>query len=303
MRAARIGLVRFFCSAEVRAEVLEHLPELTSRHATSNEAIHVWHKHYAPLITILGPSGIPTLSAQARRVLHHDPDDTPTALVIDMVRPQTVLSEDHHLSADSPTGRNWTQWAAAYRDQSEAQAIFVAVRFSGGFTVLVAVSSIEALIARLLKVDWRILLGVIVAVGIGSGIAIAHPTSRTWLKERRDATGAWAQEHLAESVTAVVEALVALDQQSKAAGRFLEEHALVHESPNLVQEYIFEVLARTHAYLTAREISLRMQDLGYEPRGEHPERYVAKVLRENPHLFERHPSWRWGFASSLSEVG
>lgn len=55
---------------------------------------------------------------------------------------------------------------------------------------------------------------------------------------------------------------------------------------------------RTFADLTARDISHPMQDLRYEyePRGERPERYVAKLLRDNPRLFVRRTSFRWGFA-------
>lgn len=301
--AARIGFVRFFCTTEVRAEVLEHLPEVASRHTVSDEAMRAWQKHYAPLITALDPSGIQALSAKAVLVLYNDPDDLPTAQIIDEIRPHAVLSEDRHLSPYSPAGKDWTRWAAAYRDHSIAQATFVSMRFGGSISISIAMSSIEALIVRILKVDWRILLGVGLAVGVGTGFAVTRPTSRKWLKERLDAIGAWASEHLAEGVSDIYDELVAMDQKSKEANQFLEKSALVHEPPQLAREYVIEVIARTHAYLTAREISERMRDLGYEPRGEHPERYVAKLLRENPRLFERHPSRQWGFASGYSEAG
>src|SRR5262249_23502831 len=107
----------------------------------------------------------------------------------------------------------------------------------------------------------------------------------------------WTVEQIAERVAEIVDALVKLDKKSKEAGQFLDANEMAHDPPHLAREFVIEVLAHTYAHLTAYEISQRMQDLGYEPRGEHPERYVAKILRENPSLFERHSGWRWGLNS------
>ncbi len=293
--AARFGFVRFFCSTEVRDEVLEHLRERTRRHATSDEAMQAWEKHYAPLISILDLSGIEVLSTKAVRVQRNDPDDLPTAILIDTIRPQAVLSEDHHLSPYGPAGKDWTQLAVAYRDTSLGQATFVSFYLGGGFTVVMSIATIKALIALILKVDGRILLGIGLGLLAAGGVAAAHPTSRKWLNERLHAAGTWASEHLAEWVPELLDALVELHQQVNEASQFLEEHAVAYEPPRLAHDYMMEVLARTHTDLTAREISTRMQHLGCEPRGEHPERYIAKLLRENPNLFERHSSRRWRF--------
>lgn len=300
--AARIGFIRFFCSTDVHAEVLEHLGGVASRHGTSDEAMEAWRRQYAPLFTFLDPSGIDVLSTRALRVGQIDPEDVPTAKVTDLVRAHTVLSEDHSLSSYGSAGRNWTQLAVAYRDQSIGQAAFVSVRFGETVTFSLAVSSLEAVIARLRKIDVRILIGIGAGVAAAVLIAIAHPISRKWIKEQFEAVGAWAGDHLAGPLSEIVDALSQLNQQGQIASQFLKDNELVHESPNVAFEYVMEVMAQTYAALTAREISRRMQDLGYEPKGEHPERYVAKLLRENWHLFERHSSWRWGFASDPPEA-
>ncbi|HEX9038173.1 MAG TPA: PIN domain-containing protein [Ktedonobacterales bacterium] len=296
--AARSGFVRFYYSTEVRSEVLEHLAELTSKHATSDEALRVWKKHYEPFITALDPASIKKLSSRALRVQAVDPDDLDTAKVSDLLRPHTVLSLDHSLNPYHPgqtlTEKNWTELAAAYRDWSNGQMVFVSLSFGGGVSLMVAMSSIEALISLLLKVDSRIMFTVGLGLMLAGGLAFAHPTSRKWLNERMRAAGTWSQEHLVERVVEVLDTLAQLADQTKEANGFLEERQLEHEPPQLARDYLIEVLAHTHAYLTVREISLRMQNQGYEPKGEHPERYVARMLRENPGLFKRYGSRLWG---------
>jgi hypothetical protein len=304
---AQSGFIRFFCSKEVLADVYDHLAERTSKHATEDEAFDVWCRYYEPLITALDHSDIDKLSLRAVRVQAVDPEDIGTAKVSDLVRPHQVLSVDHHLNHYHPgqdlTEKNWTEITTAYRDMSEGRSTFVSLYIGGGLSTTIAVTFIEALISRLLRMDGRILLALGLGLLLAGGVAIAHPTSRRWLKQRARDAREWSREYLAEHIREIIDALVSLDNQTKQAEVFLKEKALVHEPPLLARDYIIGVLAHTHAYLTTTEISERMQDYGYEPRGEHPEQYVAKILRENPRLFTKHTWRQWGLRSStIDEV-
>lgn len=292
--AARIGLVRFFCSTSVRDEVLEHLPRVAARHgATSDGAMTAWRQQYAPLITILDPAELVLLSAKAELVQHVDQDDVPTAQIIDAIRPHAVLSEDRHLAPYHPAGSEWTQWSAAYRNKSTSDATLIAIRLGGSVTIWGTLSSISAFVSLILKLDRRILIAIGSTLLTTAGVAITHPTSRQWLKNRLRATATWSSEYLAAPCTEILNYLIEVDREGKRASAFLTEKQLVHGQPHLARDYVLEVLSRSFAPLTTREIAQRMQSLGYQPRGEHPERYVSRVLRENPKLFARQRSRSW----------
>ena len=72
---------------------------------------------------------------------------------------------------------------------------------------------------------------------------------------------------------------------------------MAHVAPQLVREYIPAILSHSHIPLTADEIVQQMIRQGYAPRGAHPERYVANVLRAHPALFEQQRPSRWGLRS------
>ena len=176
---ARLGLVRFFCSKEVLTDVYDHLAERTSKHATEDEAFDVWCRYYEPLITALDHADIEKLSLPAIRVQAVDPEDVGTAKVSDLVRPHQVLSLDHHLkpyrAGQGLTAKSWTEITTAYRDMSEGRMTFVSLYLGAGFSATIAVTFIEALISRILKIDGRILLVVGVGLLLAGGGALIHP--------------------------------------------------------------------------------------------------------------------------------
>lgn len=305
--AARIGGVRLFASTVVRDEVPERLERLTSRHGIAVAvAREHWWREYAPLITFLDPTDGRALSPRATIVARVDPDDLPTGKVIDLIRPHAALSEDHHLSAYIVGGRHWTQFAAAARDSSRRDADYVVVHLGAGFALWMGASAVDGLISLLRRTDRRLILVVGLASTLIAGILIAHPASRGWLREKAQRILDLGPERLHEYLTVISDALIQLheeDVNAKRASGFILKQQVPRESPRLVRDYIPEILSRSHVPLTTGEIVQEMVRRGYEPKGTHPERYVARVLQAHPLLFDELRPHRWGLRSHGGPMG
>jgi hypothetical protein len=207
------------------------------------------------------------------------------------------FSLDRDPAPYEPAGKEWTKWSATYRDKSTRDASVIGLQLGGGITVSVATSVIKGLVDLVLKIDRRVLLLIGLAIVLSSGVAIAHPVSREWLKERMGATASWSSEHIVDQLMALLSGLNNVEKTGKAATAFLDEKQLAHPSARLARDYIAQALARTFVPLTATEIAERIENLGYEPRGQHPERYVAAVLRKYPLLFQAEEAHRWKLRS------
>jgi|GEM_PF-4541730 len=293
--AAKLGIVRFFCTIEVADEVQEHLPQVAKDRA--EEALQAWRRVYTPLICVLDLSELEELSPRATIVAGNDVDDVPTAKLIDPIKPHAVLSIDRHLAPYEPAGNQWTEWSAAYRDKSTRDASMLGLQLGGGITISAASSAVKGLIDLVLKIDRRALLLIGLAIVLSSGVAIAHPVSREWLKDRVSATASWSSEHIVGQLMALLSGLNDLEKTGKEASAFLDEKQLTYPATRLARDYIAEALARTFVPLTAPEITERIENLGYEPRGRRPEWYVAAVLRKYPLLFQAEESHRWTLRS------
>lgn len=307
MIAARFGGVRLFASTVVRDEVPERLERLTSRHGIAIAiAREHWWREYAPLITFLDPTDGQALSPRATIVARVDPDDLPTGKVIDLIRPHAALSEDHHLSAYTTQGRNWTQFAAAARDSSRRDADYVVVHLGAGFALWMGTSAVGGLISLLRRTDRRLILVVGLASTLIAGILIAHPASHGWLRGKAQHILDMGSERLHGYLSVIGDALLRLheeDVNAKRASGFILEQQMSHTSPKLVRDYIPEILSHSHIPLTADEIVQEMVRYGYEPKGMYPERYVARVLRTHPLLFDELRPHRWGLRSHGGPTG
>lgn len=155
----------------------------------------------------------------------------------------------------------------------------------------------------LLRLDRRIVLGASVAVLAVTGLLMLHPVTRGWLREKLAQVLAVGPDRLQATFTFIADALEHLTEQEgqvKLANHYILDQQLEHPAPHVVLEYLPIILARSHMPLTTSEIVQQMRRTGYEPRGMHPERYVAKLLREHPSLFEQQRPRRWGLRSHWS---
>jgi hypothetical protein len=303
MMAARFGSVKFFASTSVQAEVPLHINRVTDRRGIDpDEARRIWREEYEPLITFLDPGDMVALSPRASMVDQLDAKDTATGQLIDLIQAQVALSDDHHLIAYTPVRHEWTQVAVAFRDIGKRDSSYVAVYTGGGVTIWVGMGAIQALIALLRRVDRRILLGLGVATLVIAGFLMIFPGTRRWLIEKIETARQGSLGRVGDSLISMVGALARMDEQAKEARAFINDRQVAHDPPRRVSEYMVEILSHTHAGCTPEEISRRMIEQDYKPKGEHPERYVAKVLRENPKRFERLPTGLWILRSARRQA-
>jgi len=275
LQAAHIGTLRLYASTVVRDEVPEKISAIKSLKINPEQARRLWETSYLPRIHFLDPASLPLLDSQ---VLVRDPDDVATGQLIELLRPSIVLSLDKkHLGGFTVVSDpvNWTMFAAAYRDQAERDALVVGLSLGGGLTVGLSLEAVQGIIAALARIDRRLLLAFAAALGA----AIVLPPTRRLLQRLVQSLFSFAQsDFVRESLQTIFTQIT----QAAEAKRFLLEHERSVSQPTRVLEFLLFVLSRAEGALSVKELTRRSIDLGYRPKGEHPERYVRRLLGAYP---------------------
>ena len=299
LRAARIGTFGLYGSTVVLAEV----PEKISARAKSlkidpEQVRRLWETNYLPYIRFLDPTYLPL---SGTRVLVCDPDDVATGQLIELLRPSIVLSLDKkHLGdfaiVSDPV--NWTMFAAAYRDHAERDALVVSLYLGGGTIVSLSFEAVRGIIAAVAQLDKRFLL----ALAAELGAAIVFPPTRRVLQGLVQSLSSFARSDLVrENLQTIVTQAATKYAKAAEAKRFLLEQERPVSQPIRVLEFLLFILSRAEGALSVMEVTRRMIDLGYEPRGEYPERHVRRLLRAHPEWFEREETGHWKITKSRIE--
>jgi len=235
-------------------------------------------------------------------VLVRDPDDVATGQLIELLRPSIVLSLDKkHLGdfaiVSDPV--NWTMFAAAYRDHAERDALVVSLYLGGGMVVGLSFEAVRGIIAAVAQLDKRLLL----ALATVLGAAIVFPPTRRVLQGLVQSLSSFARSDLVrENLQTMVTQVATKYAQATEAKRFLLEQERSVSQPIRVLEFLLFIFSRAEGALSVMEVTRRMIDLGYEPRGEHPERHVRRLLRAHPEWFEREETGHWKITKGRMET-
>ena len=291
MEAARIGALKLFASTTVRDEVWEKLgDEAIARKLKVDpvEALERWVQHYLPWITFLDPTGLPLLSTRVKDI--EDPDDVPTAQIIELLRPDVVLCYDtKHLGHFDVTAEGWVYVALAYRDISRREGMVVGIELVGTFSLNTTFGFAQLSLSIAGKIDKKVWLIVGLIIIVALCCALAHPTSRRWLQTKGEEVASVMKhttEHIGAGVARITETMTTVERAAGDARRQLSlrpERAVT--PPRKVREYAAWVLARASGPLSAGEIVKRMKEAGYYTASEYPERYLKRILRAHPGLF------------------
>lgn len=299
-QAARFGFVRPYASTVVRDEVEEKLR--SSKFARKqlvgvdpSEAVREWRREHGPWIGFIDPSGLP-LGPGAQSV--RDRDDVATAQLTELLRPGATLSWDAHLAPVGAIAEDAPTIALAYLERSREGTMRVGIAVGGGMVLTMTVGALQAVLAPLRRVEPLLLAGGLIAGGM-----LLHPRSGRYLRQR---AGAVAGAHLARMggiLGELARGYAELAERAAEAEREAARLGLRIDVPALeaarAMDYLVAELAAAPVPLRPVDLSARMIRAGYEPRGEHPERYVASLLRRHPALFER----RWGHWWRLRSYG
>ena len=298
--AARVGTLRLYASTRVRAEVPQKIRARAASFKIDPEAAcQLWKTTYRPLIRFLDPGELCAQSKLLEELRRRDSDDLPTAQLIELLRPTVVLSEDQDLATFGSIVVPATQITNAYRDHAERDAQVVMLSLGGGLALRVSIGTLSLLIKLLLRLDrrWFLLLSVTV------GVLFAIPSVRRTLLHGIQTMQTRLQEaHLDELLGNVVEEIAQRESDLQEAKLFLLQQERRGAPPKKALDYLIAVLTLTGEVLTVQEITQRMVDRGYEPRGLAPEKYVGQLLRTHPRLFARQKNRRWSIASVANEA-
>lgn len=300
IRAVRIGTLRLYAATTVREEVPRKIYELVAEGKLKldpEQGCQVWESIFVPLIHFLDPSGLLRPSKKIIDLTLRDPTDVPTAQLIELLRPSIVLSEDNDLKAFDPFPEPWTKITCAYRDQGERDVMLVSISLGGGIVVSLSFEFLQLVVMTIAKMDKRLLLVIGVALGAALGAAIAFPQGRRLLHNLAQSLASLAQN---EHLLAITSTVIAVDNKAQEAKQFLLQHEREIAQPTRARDYILLVLSRSEGTLRVEEVTKRMIDFGYQPRGEHPERYVRRLLGTYPQLFERTETRQWRVTSTLA---
>lgn len=296
MAAAKIGGLRLFASTSVRDEVPEKLDISLSKYGIdAREAARLWHMYYAPWISFLDPSDLPSLSSKVTALLARDPDDFPTGQIIELLGPHLVLTRDQDLAAFGSTGQDIPIITCAYRDKTKQEAVSLSVCFGGSFVFWVSSEAIKSFIALLFRLNKTLSVAFLI-LAVGSlGIAFAYPPSRKWLRERGRHTivGLW------KGLEPLLDELLEIEAASTRAKLVVSQPGRSIAPPKTARDYAAKVLSEAFGPLKVKEITRRMMVQGYETSTEHPEYYVNRVLHKYPRLFEKNEDGRWHLISHL----
>lgn len=298
--AARVGTLRLYASTQVGAEVPKKIRARADSFKIDPEAAYqLWKTTYKPLIRFLDPGELYAQGKQLEELRQRDPDDLPTAQLIELLRPTVILSQDQDLAAFGSIVVPPTQITSAYRDQAERDAHFVMLGLGGGVALRMSLEMVSLLFRLLFRLNrlGLIILGAIV------GLLFAIPSTRRLLLQGIQTLRLRLQDmRLDELFGNMVEGITQLDSNTQEARIFLLRQERRVGPPQKALEYLITVLTLTGEALTLQEITQRMIAGGYEPRGQAPERYIGHLLRTHPQLFARQKNRRWSVASVANEV-
>lgn len=300
IRAVRIGTLRLYAATALLEEVPRKIYELVAEGKLKfdpERGCQIWESIFIPHIHFLDPFGLLQPSKRIIDLTLRDPTDVPTAQLIELLRPSIVLSEDNDLKAFDPFPEPWTKITCAYRDQGERDVLLVNISLGGRFVVSFNIELLQWVVATFAKMDKRLLL----AIGVALGAALAFPQGRHLLRKLVQSLASLVQNELVRKyLLEIASTFVAVNGRAQEAKQFFLQHE--REVTQLLRalDYILLVLSRAEGTLSVQEVTRRMIDFGYQPRGEHPERYVRRLLGTYPQLFERTTTKQWKITSTIA---
>ena len=294
------GFVRLMVTPRIIDETTEHIPTYAKNVRINPDIMFsAWAEYQRSLIVIDPPKSD---STPVRSLAARDPDDVPTAELIELLAPELALSSDKDLQ-DLGFSQNG-DWLPHVRNLSkviERDAVSVTVRVGGAVLIMVlsqaaltlfrmAVSAIQRIPKQIL---WPLLASLAVLLLVpGTRKRMANYVTGLLAKGRELEP---AFNHAIKEFMAVVQAKHTEWRQAEA---FLKERPK-HEgaTPSSLREYAIRVLAQSPYPLAAEEIVRHAQALGYQPRGLRSDRYLRTVLRRD-RIFYSPDGHRWSLVEA-----
>lgn len=289
------GFVRLMVTPQIMDEVTEHIPRYAKNVRISPEVMFSRWLEYQQSLTVIDPprsNSAPVMSLSLR-----DPDDVPTAELVELLAPELTLSSDKDLQdlGFSQEG-DWLPHVRHLSKVVERDAVSITVRVGGAILIMGASEAALSLLNTALWAIRRIPKRILWALLASLAAVLLMPGTRqriaSFLKGLL-AKGGERSPAVSQAFKDFVSAMQTKHTEWRQAEAFLSEHRKHGGvTPSNLRGYAIRVLAHSPHHLTAEEIVRDAQVMGYQPRGPGSSKYLRTILRED-RIFYSPDGQRW----------
>jgi predicted nucleic acid-binding protein len=290
---AEFGFFKLLVTPSIIDEVEEHIPKY-ARNTKNNvqDMIHTW-EIYKQKLVVINPT--PKVTIQNKKLLERDPDDAPTAYLIEMIQPYLSLSADKDL-IDYGFAQKGDWLPYVLKSSNLVKRDVGQIIFSVGTLVVVfGLSKNISLIVKLLfRVIQNIPKQIVSLFGIVLLSIILDKKTRNWIVKKIKKM--MLNINSPTLFSNIKNTLVALSENYKV---WFEDEKFVKQGnvnnptvPSSLIGYTIRILAHTAVPLSSYEILLRVKKIGYQPRGQNPEPYLLSLLKKNS-IFIQDQEGKW----------
>lgn len=300
---ADTGFVRLIVTPRIVEEVNEHIPKYAKNVRVDKELMFSRWAEYQHSLIVIDP---PKSSSDPITILSgRDPDDVPTAELIELIAPKLALSTDKDLQ-DLGFSQNgdWLPHVLHLSKVIERDAVSIAVRVGGAVLIVglseAALALARTIVAAVQRIPKRILWTLVASIGILLLVPGTRKRIASFVKDLMAKADQF-RPAVNQAVQDFMAVMLSKHTEWRRSEEFLNE-GRGHESttPISLRGYAIRVLAQSPYDLTPEEIVQEAQVLGYQPRGAGSDKYLRTILRRDKIFYSR-DGHRWSLVESETD--
>lgn len=278
------GFVRLIVTPSIIEEVYESIPEFAKNTRNDPDLMLTIWEYYKKKLTVIHPQEV--TSQRLNHLATRDPDDIPTAQLIEVVGPTLALSEDKDLKDFGyAQSEEWLPYVLRTGVSIEKDALDIIIKAGGG-TIFFCISSGLYMIAKnIFKVIKKFPMHFLGTLCVLAGSFIIDSRLQNWFLSKLKAITEYNAQNVPRALESIKELKSYIEDvyvKSKEAEKYLEYGKPSYDIPKTMKGYIIRALIFSPYSLTPTEILERIKAMGYRPRGLKPEAYLRRILRQDP---------------------
>lgn len=293
---AEMGFVKVLTTPRILAEVEQNLDEYVKNRGADPEAARSLWGEYKSHLSVFEPPAVYT--ERAGRVAHRDPDDLPTAHIIEVLQPSLALSRDKDLAESgliSPG--DWLNLLLELNNASSYEAVYVAANLGGALLILGVGSLLRDVFLAARTLLRHVPRGVWLGLASLVGGILLYPVTRSrvvnWVRKCADR---WQVDkpRVVELLAELDHALVEMAASNAALQRNLENAQPVKDKSADLYHDVLRTLAQAPFALTIEEIVNRVPQVTRteSPTPQKLEKDILSILEESSNCAkDAHGRW------------
>lgn len=291
---AEFGFVRLLVTPSIIDEVNEKIPKYAREtHIAYEQMLMAWDIYKQKLI-VLNPSKLD--SQHIQRLMIRDPDDVPTAQLIELIGPELALSVDKDLiDTGYAPSKDWLPYVLSTRSAIDKEAVQIIFTAGSSAIMLGLNEGLRWIVPHLKNIIKRIPKGILGPIGIFAIALMIDPRSRKWIVTEIKKLAKPNTKNIKKTLGPIFSSLGTLFYEGAEAEKFIKDAKPHSAIPATLKGYVIRVLAHSKNSLSPTEIINNAKIHGYNPRGKDPEQYLYRILRSDP-MFLKDENGRWMLA-------